>query len=192
MIQIISGTNRPGSFSLKLSNHILHLLVSEGAKADVLDLAKLDFSPLNGTQYSANGLPPSLSDALEKVNAADGLLFVIPEYNGSYPGVLKYFIDHWKYPESFEKRPVAFTGLGWAFGGLRPVEHMMQVMSYRNAFIFPERVFIKNAPKELDKIENLDSKIQDLLKSQAKGFTKFVKALKSEKMDANSIPPKSK
>ena len=191
MILVIAGTNRPGSFSLKLAQHIHGLIKSAGGEAEVLDLNKVDFNGVNGTQYSMNGLNPSMQSAIEKVNAADGLLFVVPEYNGSFPGVLKYFIDHWKYPESFERRPVAFAGLGWAFGGLRPVEHLMQVMSYRNAYIFPERVFVKNAPKELADLTKTDPNILALLESQAKNYIKFVRALKSEKLDANSIAGKS-
>ena len=43
---------------------------------------------------------------LRAVLQAEGLIVVTPEYNGSLPGVLKYFIDMLKFPESFEQRPV--------------------------------------------------------------------------------------
>ena len=81
---------------------------------------------------------------IDRIDRAEGLYLICPEYNGSYPGVIKTFIDYWSYPKSFEKRPVCFTGLGGVFGGLRPVEHLQQIFGYRNAFIFPERVFLQN------------------------------------------------
>ena len=50
-------------------------------------------------------------------------MFVVPEYNGSLPGVLKHFIDCWKYPESFHHRPVCYVGISSSgSGGLRPGE----------------------------------------------------------------------
>ncbi|MNT75975.1 NADPH-dependent FMN reductase [compost metagenome] len=105
------------------------------------------------------------------------------------PGVLKYFIDHLKFPESFEYRPVCFVGIGsGAFGGLRPVEHLQQVFGYRNAFIFPERVFVMNAHKVINAASEVtDPLLQDLFLRQAKGFQKFSKALVDAKLDANSF-----
>ncbi len=123
----------------------------------------------------------------EKLNASDWLYIVSPVYNGSMPGALKYFIDHFSYPETFEYRPVAFTGLGGRWGGLRPVEHLQQVFNYRNGYIFPQRVFISNVWDTLKDGSLQDSMVTTLLKSQVQGFVKFVRALKTEKLDANSI-----
>ncbi|MNL63043.1 NADPH-dependent FMN reductase [compost metagenome] len=104
------------------------------------------------------------------------------------PGILKYFIDHMKFPESFEYRPVCFVGLGGLFGGLRPVEHLQQIFGYRNAFIFPERVFIMNAFKVISKEGEIsDETVKTLLHKQAVGFQKFVHALASHKLDANAV-----
>ncbi|MEZ4873554.1 MAG: NAD(P)H-dependent oxidoreductase [Bdellovibrionales bacterium] len=113
---------------------------------------------------------------------SEGLIFVVPEYNGSYPGALKYFIDHWDYPASFEHKPVCFIGLGGRFGGLRPVEHLQGVLGYRNAFMFPDRVFITNVWDIFKDSEITDDNIAQLLKVQASGFQKFVRALASENL----------
>jgi chromate reductase, NAD(P)H dehydrogenase (quinone) len=113
-------------------------------------------------------------------------VFVVPEYNGSFPGVLKMFIDYWKYPETFEFRPVAFVGLGTRWGGLRPVEHLQQVFGYRNAFVFPHRVFVSNVHSALKDGKFIDPMINDLLKTQARDFVKFIHALKHQGLDANS------
>jgi len=114
---------------------------------------------------------------------------VTPEYNGSMPGVLKYFIDHLKFPESFEYRPVCFVGLSAGmFGGLRPVEHLQQIFGYRNAFIFPERVFIMNSHKVIDGQGQVqDEMVKNLLVQQATHFRQFTKALSDAKLDANSF-----
>jgi len=105
---------------------------------------------------------------------------IIPEYNGSMPGALKLFIDHWKFPDSFERRPVCFVGLGGRFGGLRPVEHMQQIFGYRNAFIFPDRVFLCNVWNLVENDKLMDETIDQLLNKQIKDFSRFVAALKND------------
>jgi NAD(P)H-dependent FMN reductase len=111
---------------------------------------------------------------------------IVPEYNGSYPGILKYFIDHMKFPDSFESRPVCFVGLGGIFGGLRPVEHLQQVFGYRNSYIFPQRVFLINVHKIFVNNEITDPLVKDLVAQQTSTFVKFVGALKTSGLAATS------
>jgi len=186
MKYIISGTNRPGSNSLKVSKFIQNLYQETGEQVEIIDLANLDLHELTGTQYGSE-LPQKMSAAVQKINESEGLIMVVPEYNGSMPGALKYFIDHWKYPNTFEQRPVCFVGLGGMFGGLRPVEHLMQVFSYRNGFIFPVRVFLMNVWNILKNDQWNDPMSLQLLKAQVDGFQKFCRALKSVELDANSL-----
>ena len=48
-----------------------------------------------------------------------------------------------EFPESFEAKPVCFTGLAAGmWGALRPVEQLQAIFSYRNAHILPQRVFL--------------------------------------------------
>lgn len=189
MKYIISGTNRPQSNSFKISQFIQNLYQEKGERVEIIDLAQLDLSELDGSHYGKD-LPLNVAQAVEKINQADGLIMVVPEYNGSMPGVLKYFIDHWKYPNSFEQRPVCFVGLGGMFGGLRPVEHLMQVFSYRNAFIFPIRVFLMNVWNIYKDGVWKDEMSLQLLKAQVEGFQKFCKALDSVELDANTLNKK--
>jgi chromate reductase, NAD(P)H dehydrogenase (quinone) len=184
---IISGTNRPGSRTRQVSNLIQKLYAEQGEKVEILDLTDLPFAELTGQNYSGAGLHLQWSEAVQKVTEAEALIFVVPEYNGSMPGALKYFIDHWKYPESFEFRPVCFVGLGGLFGGLRPIEHLQQVMAFRNAFQFPARVFLMNIFKTLKDGELVEPIALQLLKDQVQGFQKFVKALQSQGLDANAV-----
>ena len=73
-----------------------------------------------------------------RVLDAAGLHVVTPEYNGSFPGVLKYFIDMLKFPESFDRKPVAFLGeAAGTWGGLRSVEQLQMIFGYRNATSSP-------------------------------------------------------
>ncbi len=179
MIYILVGTDRPHSRSAEVASFIEPLYKQCGFETQVMRLVDLNLQQLNGSHYSAEK-PIQIKKAVDDLMNADGLVIVCPEYNGSYPGALKLFIDHWKYPESFEHRPVCFIGLGGRFGGLRPIEHLQQVFGYRNGFIFPDRVFLSNVGEVVKdgKIEN--PALIKLLEKQAQGFCRFIKALRSE------------
>lgn len=186
MKYIIAGTDRPDSNTLKVSKIIQGIYKDLGEAVEIIDLKELKQHLHDDIHY---GKPSeALQPYLNKVLGSEGLIVVCPEYNGSMPGILKYFIDHLKFPESFEYRPVCFVGLGAMFGALRPVEHLQGVFGYRNAFIFPERVFMMNVFKIINAEGQLtDELMKSLLVKQAKGFQKFTEALKTYKLDANSF-----
>lgn len=175
MIIILSGTDRPQSNSLKISQLIHTFYKSIDTESRVLSLEEVPLHETRGLHYGQPTHP--LKEFTDLIQSADGVHVVVPEYNGSFPGVLKHFIDFWKYPESFEFRPIALTGLGGRFGGLRPVEHLQQVFGYRNAFIYPDRVFLTNVWASIKENQLTDSVALDLLQKQSIGFSKFTQAL---------------
>jgi NAD(P)H-dependent FMN reductase len=185
MKHIVIGTNRSGSNSGKVARFIHNLYAERGEQVGMIDLEQLDWSHLD--KPYGKTLPPVLRAAVEQVDSSDGLIMVVPEYNGSYPGVLKYFIDHWTYPTSFESRPVCFVGLGYRWGGLRPVEHLQGVFGYRNAYVFPERVFITNIGDVIRDGTVKDAAVVELLGKQADGFRKFVSALDQAGLHARNL-----
>lgn len=186
MKYVISGTDRADSNSLKVSRYIQSLYRELGEEIGLIDLREIRGELSLGPHYGKDQ-PASLQAELSKVERAEGLIVVCPEYNGSMPGILKYYIDHLKFPEAFEYRPVSFVGLGGMFGGMRPVEHLQQVFGYRNAFVYPQRVFLMNVHKVMKEGVLNDPLMQDLLKAQAKGFQSFCKALQDAKLDANNF-----
>lgn len=186
MKYIISGTNRPGSRTLEVSRLVQKLYADLGEPVEIIDLTQVGLEQLMGHEYG-EVLPDALQSAVDKVTAADGLIVVCPEYNGSMPGALKYFIDHWKYPETYEFRPICLIGLGGRFGGLRPVEHLQGIFGYRNAYIFPLRVFLSDIWKALKDGQFSETRLLDLLKAQAAGFQKFCAALRAARLDANTF-----
>ena len=182
MITLIVGTNRPGSNTGKVARHLEEIYAELKVPLRVLDLTQLPpeiFSP-NSYAEKPKAFQPFSTAILE----SSGLHVVTPEYNGSVPGVLKYFIDMLKFPESFERRPVCFTGLAAGiWGALRPVEQLQAIFGYRNAYIYPERVFLPQINSLLDPNGRLkDADLLGRLKKQAEGFTSFVESVKGIKL----------
>jgi len=184
MIVIISGTNRPGSNTRKVTAHVEANYKSLGVRTHLLDLAELPPEIFAPTAYAEK--PAGLKKFTDPILASDGLVIVTPEYNGSVPGILKYFIDMLPFPESFERRPVCFVGLAAGiWGALRPVEQLQAIFGYRNAYVFPERVFMPGINKLLDaagKMTNTDMATR--LEYQAAGFIGFVEKIHQKKLRA--------
>lgn len=177
MLAIISGTNRPDSNTRKVTRQIEEFYGALKVPHQVLDLAKMPLEIFLPSSYAEK--PAGFRPFADAVLQADGLVVVTPEYNGSIPGVLKYFIDMLKFPESFERKPVCFVGLAAGiWGALRPVEQLQQIFGYRNAFIFPQRVFLPGVNGLLDTQGRLkDAELIGRLQAQAAGFVDFVERL---------------
>lgn len=179
MIAIICGTNRPESRTRLISGEIQRLYKSMGEDCPLIDLARLPPEIFRGESYSKK--PESFVPFSKMITDSDGLVIVSPEYNGGFPGVLKYFIDMLKFPESFEHRPVCFVGIAAGlWGALRPIEQLQLIFGYRNAHIFPTRVFIPSVMKILDdRGKIVDDEIISRLRQQAEGFISFSRHLQT-------------
>lgn len=107
-IAVFVGSLQQNSLNKKLAKN-LERMAPEGTEFDYVDIASL---PLYN-QDMEEEFPVEAKKAKEQVEAADGVLFVTPEYNRSIPGVLKNAIDWasrpWGY-NSFDRKPVGIVG----------------------------------------------------------------------------------
>jgi len=180
MIVIICGTNRPGSNTRKVTTHVEQSYKALGIPVQVLDLADLPPEIFLPSAYEKT--PASFKKFIDAILGADGLVVVTPEYNGSIPGALKYFIDMLPFPESFDQRPVCFVGLAAGlWGAMRPTEQLQQIFAYRNGLVFPERVFVPGVNNQLGENGKLNSVMEKNLRQQAVNFTRFVEKVREKK-----------
>ncbi len=178
-ITVISGTNRMGSRSLLVARRLVERYQRiEGVEVGLLDLQELPPELASPSAYAQK--PAGFQRFADTILASDGLHVVAPEYNGGMPGILKLFIDHLPFPQSFEHRPVAFVGVAAGrFGALRPIEQLQGVFGYRDAHIFPPRVFVAGAAQSLDETgEPVDDFVRGLVDAQVTGFVDFVRKLR--------------
>lgn len=177
---IISGTNRPGSNALVISRILADFYRAASLPFALLDLVDIPIELFAPEAYDRK--PAAFEPTREAIVAARGLHLVVPEYNGSFPGALKHVIDHLKFPDSFERKPVAFVGESdGRFGALRGVEQLQLIFGYRNALIYPERVFISAVSDEFDANEGtLGPLLRSRLEKQVLGFARHVARLRGE------------
>src|SRR5216684_1732227 len=81
----ISGSLRARSYNSGALS-VVGSVLPEGMKFDV---ASLDDLPFYNADVEQRGFPIAVESFRRKVEAADALIFAVPEYNFSVPGVLK-------------------------------------------------------------------------------------------------------
>lgn len=182
-IHILSATDRPDSNALKVARYTDQFL-SKKARTKIFSLKDFPLEDVVGGKY--NDKPSSVEEFNDKFLDADGFVFVIPEYNGGFPGILKLFYDYLPFPKAFQKTPICLIGeAAGAFGALRPVEQFSQLLIYRQAHIFPERMFIQRVNDSFDEEEGLSSeKMNTLWLQQLDRFPDFVEKIKAELINA--------
>lgn len=176
---IVTATNRKDSMTFSVSQIVQKIYKKIGEETEILDLKNIPFKDLVEEPFS-NPPPNSLKSYLNQIVKAEALILVCPEYNGGIPGLIKHFIDHWIYPDSFVYKPICFIGLGGKFAALTPISHLQSIFLYRHSFVFPIRVFIQNVSEVLKEGQIKDENINKLLLKQAENFTKFITALKTQ------------
>ncbi len=176
-ILIVAGTNRPNSNALRIAGVIHAAYQQQGTPSEIFSLGELPAEAFAPETYADK--PASIAAIQQRVLGSAGLHVVVPEYNGGFPGVLKYFIDLLKFPESFEKKPVAFVGqAAGTWGGLRAVEQLQMIFAYRNAHMLPDRVFIPTVRSRFDQTGAFaDAELLGRLQNQCKAFAALIKAV---------------
>ncbi|WP_439582078.1 NADPH-dependent FMN reductase [Dyadobacter bucti] len=130
-IVIIVGTNRPNSMSRKIAEYYQNILNQLNTPSIILDLINLPHDFTVSALYENTGKNPEFNSLKELLEQTDKFVFIVPEYNGSYPGVLKAFIDGLPYPNSFANKKAALVGLSSNMQGAAvALSHLNDVFSY--------------------------------------------------------------
>jgi chromate reductase, NAD(P)H dehydrogenase (quinone) len=130
-IVIIIGTNRPNSLSGRIAEYYQGILEDMQAPSVILDLVSLPHDFTVSALYHNTGKNAEFNSLKELLETAEKFVFIVPEYNGSYPGVLKAFIDGLPYPNSFSGKKAALVGLSSNMqGAAMALSHLSDVFSY--------------------------------------------------------------
>jgi len=111
----ICGSLRAGSYN----KAALRTAIELKPLGMTIETADIGSFPLYNEDVRAQGFPPPVERFRRQIVAADGLLFVTPEYNYSISGVLKNAIDWSSRPpdQPFAGKPVAIMGAGAGMAG---------------------------------------------------------------------------
>ena len=174
MITIISGTNRKGSLSKKVSLIYEDILKGKGVETQVIDLAALPQDFVFTALYENAGKHPGLEPYREAMVENKKFVFVVPEYNGSFPGVLKAFIDGMPYPSTFVDKKCALVGLSSGVQGAGPaLSHLTDIFNYCGMHVLAQKPRLANINKYLQEEKITNELYMELLETQAQQLIDF-------------------
>src|SRR5215469_16206715 len=130
-VAVLVGSLRKESFNRKMANALIAMAPAP-LKLEIVEIRQL---PLYNQDDDAT--PPAPSVAFKaRVQRADAVLFVTPEYNRSVPGVLKNAIDIASRPygkSSFDGKPAAVISVSpGGAGGFGANHHLRQSLVFLN------------------------------------------------------------
>ena len=166
-ITIITGTNRPGSNTYKLARAYQDYLNEEGVENHLLKLEDLpaDFAVQALWYEKSEVLKAMIAEHLQSV---EKFVFVIPEYNGGFPGVLKTFVDCIP-PKVWHGKKAGLIGLSSGkAGALRPMDQFTNVLNYLQVSVLHAKPKLSEIEMILDEEGNVsDERAQGLLRRHA-------------------------
>lgn len=173
-ILIVCSTNRKNSKSFIISTIYKKHLDAHGIANEIINLADLPHDFVFSALYENGGKNDSFNVFRDKITQYNKFIFVVPEYNGSFPGVLKAFIDGLKYPDSFRNKKAALVGLGdGAMGGALALSHLSDVLSYLGTHVLGNRIKLAYIKQHLIDT-NIEHKLyNELIENQIADFIAF-------------------
>lgn len=140
-IGIVVGTNRMNSLSKAIANYYKDVLIAAGVEAHLIDLSQLPKDFAFSALYQYAGKNHVFNEFQLQIDAIEKFVFIVPEYNGSFPGVLKTFFDGLRYPDTFNSKKVALLGISaGVLGNAVGLGHLNDILSYMGANVLGLRV----------------------------------------------------
>ncbi len=163
---IISGTNRSGSNTLKVARQYQELLRNKGVNADVVSLEGVD---LNQKTWAWEQVEK------EVLVPTDKFIFILPEYNGSFPGALKTVIDMSDHRKVWPGKKALLTGVSTGrAGNLRGMDHLTGSLNYLHVNVHPNKLPLSTVDKLLNGVgEITDEGTLKAIDQQLEQFIQF-------------------
>ena len=175
-IAILVGSLRQDSINLKVAKSLC-AMAHERLDCDIVKIGDL---PLYNQEYDGNS-PPEYERFRDEIRAADGVLFVTPEYNRGAPGVLKNAIDVGSRPYGksvWNQKPAAIVSASpGSIGGFGANHQVRQACVFLNMPVMqhPEAYLGRVGDDSFDGDGCLkDGPLKDLVVSLSKAFGDWV------------------
>lgn len=173
-IVIIVGTNRPHSISRQVAEYYQNILQELQVESIILDLVNLPADFTISALYHNTGKNEDFNTLKDTVVNAQKYVFIVPEYNGSYPGVLKAFIDGLPYPNGFSNKKAALVGISSNMqGATSALSHLNDVFSYLGMNTLALRVKLAQIKTNFVDREITNPLYQELMELQAAQLIKM-------------------
>ena len=160
---VLAGSTRAKSVHRQLARRIVQLLQDVGATATFADLRDFPLPLYDADLEAEHGLPANALRLKEFARRADAFVIASPEYNGSYPAVLKNAIDWISRPAAGEPALAVLRGKPAAIlsatpgphGGSRVLKQLRELLEMIHVCVLPEQLGIPDSAHAFDEAGNL-------------------------------------
>ena len=173
-IAIISATNRKSARSFQLAELYQSILERMDISSEIIDLEKLPNDFIFSALYDNKRLNPEFNALQDRIREVEKCVFIVPEYNGSFPGVLKAFIDGMDYPSAFRNKKAALIGHSSGNqGSALALSHLTDILNYLGMHVFARKLRFPMIEENLNEKGLLSESYSALLEEQARDFIQF-------------------
>jgi chromate reductase, NAD(P)H dehydrogenase (quinone) len=174
-IAVVVGSLRKDSLNRKLANALAKLAPPEFS----FKLLETGDLPLYNQDDDGN-VAGTVKRFKQEISAAQGVLFVTPEYNRSIPGVLKNAIDHASRPygqSAWAGKPAGVIGAsGGALGTALAQQHLRNVLAYLDMAVMGQpEAFVQIKPGFFDDFGELGAESAKFLQKWIDSYVAWVK-----------------
>jgi NAD(P)H-dependent FMN reductase len=170
---VFSASDRPGSNTSKVARHYYQILQEQGFEVLYFSLEDLPADFFTAGRYGES--PSSFAQVLNSVILpSTHFVFAVPEYNGSFPGIFKYFLDMVS-PKIWDGKKAAMAGVATGRGGnLRGLDHLTGVFHYLKMEVLSDKPLFSSIHLHLDGAGKLiNQEYIRLASMQMERFSKF-------------------
>lgn len=176
-ILIFAGSTRQESYNRKLAKAAAAIAEQQGAQATLLELSDFDI-PLYNADLEARGTPADVIRLKQAMHSHAAWIICSPEYNGSYPALLKNAIDWASSPvkgdalwsdgtQPFRNKVVGMASASpGGMGGLRAQSHLAPLLLNLQCWVAPRSHAVAHAADAFD-MQNQLQRSQDQQAMQA-------------------------
>lgn len=156
-ILVFAGSIRTESLHRKLARAAAQALREAGAEVTLADLKDYPM-PLYDGDIEAQGHPEGAQAFRRLIEAHDAFVIASPEYNGSFPALVKNAIDWVSRPRPAERPAHIFRGKPAALlstspgpnGGRRGLKHLRELLTMIGVSVIPEELAVPRAFEALE------------------------------------------
>jgi chromate reductase len=166
MITIISGTNRNDSMTLRVATLYYNIMQQHTGDVHLVSL-------LDKNVWERNS---DLQEMEERFFIpSEKFAFIIPEYNGSVPGILKLMLDNSDIKNCWWYKKAMLVGIAdGRAGNLRGLDHMTNILHYLKMHVLYNKIPISRINEEVDMEGNiLKPATRLVIEQQIEEFLKF-------------------
>lgn len=171
-LTIISGTNRPDSNTEKVAKYYASVLAGRGYEVRYLSLDRLPADILSTDLYGkrSESMQAIIDEYIDPIRR---FIFVSPEYNGSFPGILKVLLDSVN-PKYWADKDACLVGVSTGrAGNLRGMEHLTNILHYLKMHVFHNKLPISRVDTLYQGDVLTDEETKKAVDWQLDGFSRF-------------------